>query len=77
MLGKARARGHRAITQGVCNHICGADSSLQPTPLQSLDRDKSVKGVTVLWLSIAIKACSFTEVELDISWPSATDQLVD
>ena len=30
MVGKPKARGHRAYTQGVCSHICGAYNSLQP-----------------------------------------------
>jgi hypothetical protein len=30
MVGKPKARGHRAYTQGVCSHICGAYTSLQP-----------------------------------------------
>ncbi len=29
-VGKPKARGHRAYTQGVCSHICGAFISLQP-----------------------------------------------
>ncbi len=29
-VGKSKARGHRAYTQGVCSHICGAFISLQP-----------------------------------------------
>ena len=29
-VGKPNARGHRAYTQGVCSHICGAYNSLQP-----------------------------------------------
>ena len=30
MVGKPKARGHRAYTQGVCSHTYGAYSSLQP-----------------------------------------------
>ncbi len=33
MVGKPKARGHRAHTQGVCSHICGAYSSLDSISL--------------------------------------------